>query len=215
MDKKTLEKQYTTLSKTSRQISKEFGISKTTVLNLLRKYNIPRRSSLVDLSKQKFGDLTAIKYIADSYWLCKCDCGTEKKVMSRHLKEGLVVSCGCRRRRTGNKSLTWKGFGDVPAGLLAAYKHGAKRRDLEFNVTAEYLWNVFLTQDGRCVFTGLPISIGRHKDTSASIDRIDSTKGYVEGNVQWVHKIINLMKWDRKAQDFIQWCHLVANHCPM
>jgi hypothetical protein len=28
------------------------------------------------------------------------------------------------------------------------------------------------------------------------MDRIDSNKGYVEGNVQWVYKYVNLMKRD-------------------
>lgn len=26
-------------------------------------------------------------------------------------------------------------------------------------------------------------------------DRIDPNKGYIIGNVQWVHKHINMMKW--------------------
>ena len=31
---------------------------------------------------------------------------------------------------------------------------------------------------------------------TASLDRIDSTKGYVRGNIQWVHKDINWFKRD-------------------
>ena len=46
----------------------------------------------------------------------------------------------------------------------------------------------------------------------ASLDRIDRTKGYEPGNVQWVHKIVNDMKGTLKDADFIAWCGAVASH---
>lgn len=33
-----------------------------------------------------------------AYWLCQCDCGTEKVVCGQHLRRGLIVSCGCFNR---------------------------------------------------------------------------------------------------------------------
>ena len=53
------------------------------------------------------------------------------------------------------------------------------------------------------------------KTGTASLDRIDSSKGYIQGNIQWVHKRINQMKWDSEENDFINWCKLVANHCSL
>lgn len=48
---------------------------------------------------------------------------------------------------------------------------------------------------------------------TASLDRIDSSKGYVIGNVQWVHKTINTMKMDLANSEFIKLCQMVAkNH---
>jgi hypothetical protein len=41
---------------------------------------------------------------------------------------------------------------------------------------------------------------------------IDSSKGYIEGNIQWVHKDINNMKWDFTQEEFINYCKLVANN---
>jgi hypothetical protein len=37
---------------------------------------------------------------------------------------------------------------------------------------------------------------------------------YEEENVQWVHKIVNTMKWDLSQQDFINVCHEVASKHP-
>jgi hypothetical protein len=48
--------------------------------------------------------------------------------------------------------------------------------------------------------------------TTASLDRIDSDKGYAEDNVQWVHKKINSMKQTMRDELFIEMCKRVAAH---
>jgi len=42
--------------------------------------------------------------------------------------------------------------------------------------------------------------------TTASLDRIDSTKGYTLDNIQWVHKTLNRLKMNLDNQEFIEWC---------
>lgn len=52
------------------------------------------------LTGQKFGRLTVISFLGRikwSYYLCKCECGKEKKVRRDHLKTGKILSCGCYR----------------------------------------------------------------------------------------------------------------------
>jgi hypothetical protein len=58
----------------------------------------------------------------------------------------------------------------------------------------------------------LPINFAyRVADPSdASLDRIDSSKGYIDGNVQWVHKEVNEMKMQATQNEFIEYCNLVA-----
>lgn len=46
----------------------------------------------------------------------------------------------------------------------------------------------------------------------ASLDRIDSDKGYIEGNVQWLHKWVNLMKSDFTQDEFLNYCRLIIEH---
>ena len=45
---------------------------------------------------------------------------------------------------------------------------------------------------------------------TASIDRIDSDKGYYIGNIHWVHKAINKIKWDYTEPYFIELCEAVS-----
>lgn len=53
----------------------------------------------VDLTGQKFGKLTAIKYDHKSkgkiYWLCECECGNTHVVAASNLTSGKTKSCGC------------------------------------------------------------------------------------------------------------------------
>ena len=56
-------------------------------------------------------------------------------------------------------------------------------------------------------------SIEEHKNgyTTASLDRIDSSKGYTKSNIQWVHKDINKMKSDFSMLRFLELCYAVLN----
>lgn len=89
-----------------------------------------------------------------------------------------------------------------------------KYRNLEFNLTIEYVENLFIQQKFKCALTNLDLTSGYKKisEITASLDRIDPLKGYIEGNVQWVHKDINQMKWDYTQEKFINYCKLVAKH---
>lgn len=61
-------------------------------------------------------------------------------------------------------------------------------------------------------FTRLRTNYNRY--TTASLDRIDSARPYEPGNVQWVHKTINMMKQQFSQGVFIGWCHKVAQKHP-
>jgi hypothetical protein len=76
---------------------------------------------------------------------------------------------------------------------------------------------LFLKQNRKCSISGESILFSKwlHKKgerPTASLDRIDSTKGYIEGNVQWVHKDINMMKSNHTTKKFFNWCKKVCLH---
>ncbi len=48
---------------------------------------------------------------------------------------------------------------------------------------------------------------------TASLDRINSNFGYIEGNVQWIHKLLNNTKNKMHNEDFINWCIKIADFC--
>lgn len=95
---------------------------------------------------------------------------------------------------TRQKINATKYFEEIPLSKFESYRHGAKIRNMVFNIKIEEVWSLFLKQNRKCALTGWDINFG--KSISASIDRIDSKKGYTSDNIQLIHKDINILKMD-------------------
>jgi hypothetical protein len=152
-------------------------------------------------------------------WLCKCKCGIEKVYLTDHLvrKNKPVKSCGCLRYKSGPTHKQWNGFKGISGGWWAA--HVLRERTQKYRIkvpvllTKEQAWELYEKQMRRCALTGLPIEISSGAQTnSASLDRIDSSKGYEIGNIQWVHKHVNFMKRTYSQEYFVKMCSLVSAH---
>lgn len=83
---------------------------------------------------------------------------------------------------------------------LLSIRDRAKKRNLACDLTSEYLQSIWT---GICPVFNTKIEIGQavqwgrenfNSVNLASLDRIDATKGYIQGNVQWVSNLANLMK---------------------
>ncbi len=176
-----------------------------------------------DYSGKKFNKLTVLSFYGyaqpnnkDSLWLCQCDCGENKITRIRTLKNGNTKTCGKCPKPKGNKHTEWKGCGELSKHLFNTYKNSAISRNLQFNVTIEYLWDLFLKQNKKCALTGwdihFPPSYKENSNKTASPDRIDSSKGYIEGNIQWVHQDVNYMKSNINNDYFLKICKAIANN---
>jgi len=103
-------------------------------------------------------------------------------------------------------------YEEIRTSWLTKCKIGAEFRNLKWELSEEYIWQLYLSQDKKCSLTDK--SIGWSKEGpihTASIDRIDSSEGYIIGNVQLVHKDINFMKQQYSQEYFIEMCKLVAD----
>lgn len=92
------------------------------------------------------------------------------------------------------------------------FKVGAETRGIEFAVSVEFLWELYLAQEKVCALSGLSIGwaeVGAIH--TASIDRIDSTCGYTPENIQLVHKDVNMMKQQYSNERFVEVCKAVAD----
>lgn len=83
------------------------------------------------------------------------------------------------------KSMLWKA------------RDNAIKRKKEFDLDLEYLKKLWDEQNGLCSYTKIPMILSKKKKcgiNSASLDRIDSSKRYIKGNVEIVCLFINLGK---------------------
>ena len=86
------------------------------------------------------------------------------------------------------------------------------RKNKEFNITLSDLLDLWDEQQGLCAYTKLPLQFEANKFDLVSLDRIDSSKGYVVGNIQLVCAAVNLMKMAMTEAQFISLCHLVSQN---
>ena len=83
------------------------------------------------------------------------------------------------------------------------------------NITADYLKNLLeIKQNNKCNVTGLPIRLYNSNEkknlyNSASLDRIDSSKWYIEENVQWVCLGVNYMKMNYSNEELLKTIKLI------
>lgn len=115
--------------------------------------------------------------------------------------------------KRGENSSRWNGHKEISGAFFNKIQKSAKSRGHEFCITIEYIYNLYIAQNKKCNLSGLEISLPDNStfcSHTASLDRIDSSKGYVEGNVQWVHKWINRMKSNLAQDEFIYLCRNVS-----
>ena len=87
----------------------------------------------------------------------------------------------CAHKERGKKERIHNGGKiDFSINRLSRIKKSAEKRGLEFNVDLDYIYNLFEKQNHFCSITGDFIP----DINKASLDRIDSSKGYIKGNVQ-------------------------------
>lgn len=187
----------------------------------------------IDLIGRKFGKLTVIECVGkDKYggylWLCECECEnkTKKNYRGRNLITGKSNNCGCetnekkvinnKKRRYIPKLKLRKQYGEaVFNSIYASYVKRATEKNLQFELTKEMF--KILTK-GKCFYCGCePNQIRINKTAYGNyiyngIDRIDSSKGYIESNVVSCCGRCNLSKKDYSQQDFLLWIDRVYNH---
>ena len=106
------------------------------------------------------------------------------------------------------------------ANLLRASNRGDASQKIE--VSLDYVYNVGADQDFFCALTGneLEFTRGGQKwlgkwcnPNSCTIDRIDSDKGYVKGNIQLITWKANCLKQHLDNEELIEFCKDVAQYC--
>jgi hypothetical protein len=164
----------------------------------------------------RFDRLTVVGYSNQQYEQgraramvdCRCDCGGLVSIRVGVLRQNKTNNCGCAPRGA------WSGVGEISSTFYNRQARRASERGLVFDVSHDFLWEIYIKQGRQCALSGLPIRFSQRTAgrNTASLDRIDSSRGYTEDNVQWTHRDINRMKLDHSVDAFIDLCRKVTEH---
>ena len=187
-----------------------------------------------EMTGKKFGKLTVIKSLHKNkkgiyHYECKCDCGITYITSGQYIRNGRATSCSKCSKVRGSDHPQWLGVGMISRTwwndhIIRKNKQRNDkmrgRKQLQISIDINYGWELFEKQKQKCALTGIVLTFPTTSHTkrrtnnngTASLDRIDNKKDYVEGNVQWVHKDINILKSNFEQSKFIELCKLVANH---
>ncbi len=185
----------------------------------------------INLIGRSFNHLTIVKLDQNrsdknrrAFWFCTCACGrpVPKSKRGDHIQSGFVMSCGCLhpKYKLGNQNPCFKGYKEIHGVFWQRIIDSAKKRNIEFDITIEYIWNLFIKQNRKCALSGLSLCFTKttielmHGGATASLDRKDSSKGYVKDNVQWVHKKVNKIKQDLQEKELVELCKTIAKYNP-
>lgn len=78
-------------------------------------------------------------------------------------------------------------------------KSRAKAKNLDFDLTIEYLEELWNKQDGVCAISGIPMTLNIDKGRNpynVSVDQINPSGGYTKDNIQLVCMCVNQLKSD-------------------
>jgi 3-polyprenyl-4-hydroxybenzoate decarboxylase len=126
-----------------------------------------------------------------------------------------------KARRTAHPELRAKAVESTriwrASNLLGKRIHHARARahskKMKFNINRRYIEQLWEEQGGLCYYTGLPMTrTPDDRNNSVSLDRVDSTKGYVRGNIVLCRSAINFMKRHHGLNHFVELCKQVAQN---
>ena len=108
---------------------------------------------------------------------------------------------------------TGKTIKDVIRCGMRRWRRISKKEGLSFDLSMDFLVDLWERQNGRCYYTGreLMTNRGRVGWNDASLDRMNPLDGYSVGNVVWTSRLVNTSKGHRNVEEFVSFCKKVLS----
>lgn len=157
---------------------------------------MPKGAKPIDISGQRFARMLVISFVGIerhlARWRCRCDCGVEKVVAGKELRNGDIKSCGCQKTEHAQKM-----------GSVSRPRHGhSKNGKSSLTYTS---WDGMIQRctnpkdegwryyGGRGIrvcerwlkFDNFLADMGERPHRLLTLDRIEVNGNYEPGNCRW------------------------------
>jgi hypothetical protein len=184
----------------------------------MRIYKKGEKSHLfIDLMGKRFGNIVAKEYVVfttaggkkEYRWKCLCDCGNWAYIRSKNLNDGSRIDCKSCSKKRQTKKQTLPDKLSIFHRIFRTYKRHAKNKSIPFELTTEMFSKIIQEQ---CEYCGEPPKKYDDGYNRNGIDRVDSSLGYVTGNIVPCCETCNRAKLDSPRKDFVKWIEKAYNH---
>lgn len=143
-----------------------------------------------NLLGRRFGKLIVLHKMPNNkhgkvMWLCRCDCGETKSILSAKLLNGESKSCGCRRREVSALLHRTHGLSKTRIHRIWC---AMKTRCYNPNSPAFVSYGakgITVCRRWKTSFQHFLADMGQPPTDSHTLDRVDNTKGYTPKNCRW------------------------------
>ena len=139
------------------------------------------------------------------FLLCRCVCGREKVIQGSLITSGNTKSCGCLFKKVRAATALPGSLGAMRQVILQNYK---RQGEHYWELTEQEYYGI---SQKDCYYCGAPPSQVKRGQGNGldfvynGLDRVDSSKHYVAGNVVPCCKICNVAKNNMTTQEFYDW----------
>lgn len=103
-----------------------------------------------------------------------------------------------------------------PLAPLKEFIRRVQKRKFETDLDVEYLKQLWENQNGLCIYSKVQLILPSIRIKSqylytASLDRIDSSKGYIKGNVQFISIAMNYLKNKMTYLEMLETLKIIKN----
>ncbi len=175
-------------------------------------------SRSVDLSGRVFGNWTVLQRAGiggsrEALWLCRCACGKERRVIARHLRNGLSKSCGCLAGKLisdFHRTHGMTGTTEHKVWAMMKSRCGNPRYTHYKNYGGR---GITVCDEWASSFERFYADMGPRPSMKHTLDRIDNNKGYSPENCRWAtrgeqnrnHRRNRLLTLNGETMNVIDW----------
>lgn len=178
---------------------------------------IPRTPGFQDLTGHRYGRLMVLGYAGQTpsgkkYWWCLCDCGKEKRVAGRHMRNGATISCGCAiAEAISTHGKSGSAEHRIWLGLVSRCRNTRNNSFANYGGRGIRVCNRWTGSDG---FRNFLSDMGPRPSPQHTVERKDNNGNYEPGNCCWAtrreqarnNRRTRLVTLDGRTMCIRDWC---------